>query len=180
VLVEVFKFSSRFAAQVSREPLGRNERDMNIPEKVELDATCAEQCDLSGIVFCVRLFSGTKNPYTIIFPKTDARGRAELSAEDVRGQYTDHKETFPMDYNGTIEDASQEVELFLFNVARLKNIKRFSLAWPLASHERTRWKSRKEWYAYHASARSDEFSFPPIRVELVSTRKIEGLVVQRR
>ena len=76
--------------------------------------------DVSGIIFELRVVSGTKNPYYVIFPKTDARGIARLSSEQFRGQFEDHWENGLMDYNGTVATAIPTVTVQLLEKSRTR------------------------------------------------------------
>jgi hypothetical protein len=60
--------------------------------------------------------AGDKNPYGIFFPKTDGIGQTRLTAEDIKGQFTDHWEEALMDYNGSIEDANELVTIRLWDL----------------------------------------------------------------
>jgi hypothetical protein len=80
---------------------------MNLPDVIELIVKADSPTDLSGLVFSLVVTSGRKNKYWICFPKTSKEGMAELSANDFRGQFEDHSESGLMDYDGTIESASQ-------------------------------------------------------------------------
>ena len=72
---------------------------MILPSEIRVKASCNGSHDLSGIIFQLRVRSGSKNPYHIYFPKTDSTGVAIISSEDFRGQFTDHYEMGLMDYN---------------------------------------------------------------------------------
>jgi len=57
--------------------------------------------------------------------------------------------------------------------------KEASLAWPLLTHERTKWASREEQYRYRTSSRNLEFIAQPTTVDLDETNEI-SVSVERR
>jgi hypothetical protein len=142
---------------------------MTLPPHIELRARCADAPDLSGLTFRMQITAGSKNPYGIFFPKTDSAGHTRLTAEGIKGQFTDHWEEALMDYNGSIEDANQLVTIRLWDPAPLREGYDELLAWPLFTHQRTRWKSRRDYLDYMASCRNDEFTFEGISVRLPET-----------
>jgi len=90
---------------------------MTLPPQIELRARCAEADDLSGIIFRMQITAGYKNPYSIFFPKTDERGRTQLTAKESEMQFTDHWDMALMDYNGSLEDANELVTIHLWDPA---------------------------------------------------------------
>jgi hypothetical protein len=142
---------------------------MTLPPEIELKARCAEAPDLSDIVFEMQITAGSKNPYTILFPKTDVSGHTRLTAEEIKGQFTDHWEMALMDYNGSLEEAVEVVTVHLFDLAPLRQHHTDALAWPLFTHERLHWKSREERLDYLLSCRNELFTFPGIAVRLAET-----------
>jgi hypothetical protein len=142
---------------------------MTLPPQIELRARCADADDLSGLIFRMQITAGYKNPYGIFFPKTDSAGRTRLTAEDIKGQFTDHWEEALMDYNGSVEDANELVTIRLWDPAPLREGYDELLAWPLFTHQRTRWQSRHDYLDYMASCRNDEFAFDGISVRLPET-----------
>src|SRR4051812_47873582 len=114
---------------------------MMLPPQVELRARCSEASDLSDILFEMQITAGSKNPYRILFPKTTRDGRTALTASEIAGQFKDHWEMALMDYDGTLEDAVEVVALRLFDPASVRQHYAELLAWPLFTHERSRWKS---------------------------------------
>ena len=142
---------------------------MTLPPQIELRARCAEADDLFGLIFRMQISAGYKNPYGILFPKTDSAGHTRLTAEDIKGQFTDHWEEALMDYNGSIEDANELVTIRLWDPALLREGYDELLAWSLFTHQRARWQSRREYLDYMASCRNDEFRFDGISVHLPET-----------
>ncbi len=86
---------------------------MQVPDVLTVHISTDRSADLSGIIVVLTVSSGRKNPFRILIPKTDARGEAQLSRADFLGQFDDHRNTFPMDYDGAIESASSTVEVSL-------------------------------------------------------------------
>jgi len=142
---------------------------MTLPPKVELRARCAEADDLSGIIFRMQITAGNKNPHSIFFQKTDARGHTRLAAKEIEMQFTDHSEMALMDYNGSLEDAGELVTVHLWDPRWFRRNPEEILRWPLFSYEKIRWKSRREWFDYMASCRNDEFTFGGISIRLPET-----------
>jgi len=137
---------------------------MTLPPQIELRARCADAGDLSGIVFEMQITAGTKNPYTILFPKTTSDGHTVLPAAEVIGQFTDHWEMALMDYNGTLENAVDIATIRLFDPAPTREHYSSLLAWPLFTHESTRWQSRQQVLDYLISCRNEQFTFGGISV----------------
>jgi hypothetical protein len=142
---------------------------MTLPPQIELRARCAEADDLSGIIFRLQITAGYKNPYSIYFPKTDNRGHTQLTAKEIEMQFTDHWDMALMDYNGSLEDANELVTIHLWDPRSFPEHPEEILSWPLLSYEKTRWKSRREWFEYMASCRNDEFTFGGISIRLPKT-----------
>jgi hypothetical protein len=142
---------------------------MTLPPQIELRARCAEADDLSGLIFRIQITAGYKNPYGIFFPKTDSVGHTRLTAKDINGQFADHWEEALMDYNGSVEDANELVTIRLWDPAPLREGYDKLLAWPLFTHQRTRWHSRHDYLDYMASCRNDQFAFDGISVRLPET-----------
>jgi hypothetical protein len=139
---------------------------MTLPRQIELRARCPDASDLSDLIFEMQITAGSKNSYRILFPKTTPQGRSALTASDVTGQFTDHWEMALMDYNGTLDQAVDVVRLRLFDPAPTREHYDELLAWPLFTHERSRWKSRQDFLDDLLSCRNDQFIFPGISVRL--------------
>lgn len=65
---------------------------------------------VSGIALKLTLFAQRKNDYTIPVV-TNSAGEVHLSAEYIRQSIKDDWELFPMDYESTLEECSDEVEI---------------------------------------------------------------------
>jgi len=142
---------------------------MKVPDVVRVQVRSAEPTDLSGLIVHMKVRAGRKNPYFILFPKTDASGRATMTRTDFIGQFTDHWESGLMDYDGRIEDASSTVEVSLFDATWSRENRHLAMAWPLLTHESSRWTSREQEYQYRVSCRNHLFSVRPQSVDLVTS-----------
>ena len=120
----------------------------------------------------MQITAGDKNPYRIFFPKTDSSGHTRLTAEDVKDQFADHWEESAMDYNGSIADANELVTIELWDPSVLREKYKDALSWPLFTHERKRWRTRREYLDYLLSSRNDWFAFDGISVRLPETSQI--------
>jgi hypothetical protein len=145
---------------------------MKIYEKIELQIKCKGQKDLSDILVGLKIKAGTKNTYLVLFPKTDRYGRAELIKEDLVGQFDDHIEMGLMDYNGTLENAENEVEVSLLDITKIRENKGSLLAWPLRSHEKKKWKTREEEFLYKLTSPNEKYLQSKLLINLKSTNKI--------
>ncbi len=139
---------------------------MDLPERLTVQLQCDQSSALGDLIVKMTVYAGTKNLYLIHFPKTDPRGRAELTADDFKGQFEDHWEEGLMDYNGTVESASQHVKLEFFDPANMRaNLESLS-AWPLLKNAAKKWASRREKLEYFLSCRNEIFK-PARRPRLV-------------
>lgn len=130
---------------------------MKIPETITIQLCCEESADLSGIVCQIEIAAGNKNPYHILFPKTDQNGKTSLSAENVKAQFEDHREAGLMDYNGTLESASPWVGVRLHDRKHAASAEKTLRAWPLLKNEIGQWRNRDEQVDYLLSSRNDQF-----------------------
>jgi len=142
---------------------------MTLSPQIELRARCADADDLSGIIFRMQITAGSKNPHSIFFPKTDAGGHTRLAAKEIEMQFTDHWDMGLMDYNGSLQEANDLVTIHLWDPRSFRQHIDDVLAWPLLSYEKTRWKSRREWFDYMGSCRNDEFTFGGVSIRLPET-----------
>jgi hypothetical protein len=134
---------------------------MNLPRGIEIQVLCDDERDLSDLIVQVRVQAGTKNSRHICFPKTTRDGKASLADEDFTEQFHDHHRNALMDYNGTIEDASQSVNVTLFDVAQMRQHANDLKRWPLTKYELSLWKTPEERVDYFLSCRNELFfSFP--------------------
>jgi hypothetical protein len=74
-----------------------------------------------------------------------------------------------MDYNGSLEDANELVTIHLWDPSSLREQPENILRRPLFSYEETRWTSRRGWFDYMASCRSELFTFGGISIRLPET-----------
>jgi len=128
---------------------------MNLPDVITIKVICKKE--ISNIITCLKVKAGNKNPYHICFPKSDGNGIARLLKSEFVGQFADHLEQGLMDYNGTIETADPEVEVYLFDPTLMLKNRDLYLAWPLFKHEKLRWKSREELYDYMTSCSNKNY-----------------------
>ena len=152
---------------------------MNVPKRITVQVVSEEEADLTGIIVKMVVTTGQKNPYLIVFPKTDAAGTATLTRKDFIGQFRDHWESALMDHAGTPASADSRVEVSLYDPSWAIANKQLALAWPLLKHERTKWSSREDEYQSRVSSRNVEFTATPITVDLHQTDAIV-LPVSRR
>jgi hypothetical protein len=145
---------------------------MKIPERIQVRVDSDGEADLSGFIVELTVRAGRKNPYRIYFPKTDNRGFATLTRDDFIGQFRDHWESGLMDHDGSPETAESLVRVGLYDPWWSIENADAALAWPLLTHERTKWSSRKEQYRYRTSTRNTDFAASPIDVDLEKTTDI--------
>jgi hypothetical protein len=151
---------------------------MMLPPQVELRASCSDASDLSDIIFEMQITAGSKNPYRILFPKTTPDGRSTATACEIADQFKGHWEMALMDYNGTLDQAVDVVTLRLFDPVSVREHYDELLAWPLFTHERSRWPSRREFLDDLLSCRNEQFAFSGLSVRLPET-SIVYLPLQR-
>ncbi|MEW6515747.1 MAG: hypothetical protein AB1439_02415 [candidate division FCPU426 bacterium] len=145
---------------------------MKLYDELVLRVKSNKKCDLGDLIVIMKITAGTKNPYYIEFPKTDKNGFAILKKEELIGQFEDHLEMGLMDYNGTIESAKNTVEISLVDTDKLMKNKKEFLTWPLLTHEKKIWKTRKEELEYRLSSRNHIFVGNAIKVNLAHSNKI--------
>ncbi len=145
---------------------------MQVPELLRVRLQADTSVNLGGVIVQLRASTGVKNPYFILFPKTDAKGETALSGSDFVGQFKDHWQSGLMDYQGGPEDAASLVQVSLFDPRPLRRDRKQAMAWPLLRHELTQWSTRKAAYAYTTSCRNDEFEADPLEVDLHTTTDI--------
>lgn len=152
---------------------------MTLPAEIRIQAGCLGNADLSELIFQLTVHSGTKNPFHIYFPKTNSNGLAVLSADDFRGQFSDHFEMGLMDYNGAIETAHERTTLALFDPAKMAQNRASLAVWPLLRHERSQWPSREARLEYLLSTRNDLFVLSPQKIELPTDGPISVTIEHR-
>lgn len=152
---------------------------MNVPKMITLQVTSEEEADLSGLIVEMVVSTGQKNPYRIYFPQTDQRGTATLTRDDFAGQFKDHWESALMDHAGTLKNANPDVAVSLYDPSWSIANRDLALAWPLLTHERTKWASREEEYQSRISSRNTDFVATPVTVNLHQTNKIVLPVTKR-
>ena len=130
---------------------------MKLIGPVQLRVLCDKMPDLSGIIVELHIQSGTKNSYSIIFPKTDARGRTTLSRTDIVEQFEDTWESGLMDYNGDLDTANPIVTVHLLDLDAIRTHLALLRAWPLFKNEKKRWPSREARLQDILSSRNELF-----------------------
>jgi len=139
---------------------------MTLPPHIELRARCAGADDISGIIFACRSPLAPRTHTASSSPRRwrphstrskrdrdavhrslghGAHGLQRLPAGSERSR--DYP-PYPRSFRQHIDDV---------------------LAWPLLSYEKTRWKSRREWFDYMGSCRNDEFTFGGVSIRLPET-----------
>lgn len=152
---------------------------MNVPNKITVHITSAEESDLSGIIVEMAVTTGQKNPYLIYFPKTGRDGTATLTRKEFMGQFRDHWEFALMDHSGTLANADPRVRVSLYDPSWSIANRELALAWPLSKHDRTKWSSREEEYESRVSSRNFCFIATPITVDLHQTHRIVLPITRR-
>jgi hypothetical protein len=158
-----------------------SEGHMKLPLVFSLKVDCPQGGDLSGLVFDIVVTAGTKNRYHIMLPKTSRDGTTQITEQDFREQFKAHGDLFLMDYDGSIEIASDWVTFELYDQSLMEKNREQLSRWPLSKYRRTKWKSRQGFVEYLLSARNREFYFDklPVKVpidgvvHLTVTRKID-------
>jgi len=145
---------------------------MKVPEVIILQVKSSGSVSVGELIVQLKVLAGRKNPYFIHFPKTDSAGHAQLTREDFIGQFKDHWESGLMDYAGTPESAAPTVDVSLFDPSWLIENRSLAMAWPLLTHEKTKWKSKNEQYRYKASCRNPEYQSGPVVADLSRTNEI--------
>lgn len=152
---------------------------MKLRSAVHAHLECECGSSLENLIVQLEVRAGRKNPYLILFPATDASGRAELTKSDFLGQFKDHWERSLMDHDGTIEDAESAVTASLFDPSWALDNRSLALAWPLLRHERTKWATRESEYEWRTSCRNLLFTAPHTVVDLEHTSTVK-LVLSRK
>ena len=115
----------------------------------------------------MQITAGSKNPHSIFFPKTLA---ATLDSQQKRSRCS-HR-SLGHGAHGLqqlLQEANDLVTIHLWDLRSFRQHIDDVLAWPLLSYEKTRWKSRREWFDYMGSCRNDEFTFGGVSIRLPET-----------
>ncbi len=145
---------------------------MIVPDKIYIELVSNKEEDLSGIILELKISTGRRNPRYITTPKTNRKGKSELSQEDLEGQFEDHWESGQMDYSGNLKDASPIIEVSLYDLARFRENKELFLAWTLLKNEKLKWKSKEEQCNYMISSMNDKFEANPLKINIHKTDTI--------
>ena len=127
---------------------------MILPPVTSLSVLDSTGRPVEALVFSMRVITGQRNPYNILFPKTDVDGIAKLKAEDIQGQFEDCHSEDLMGHFGTLSDASQEVVFSLLDATVLRGSLPQATLWPLMPYEAKKWQSRQAKVQYLLSARN--------------------------
>jgi hypothetical protein len=143
---------------------------MRVPDEITVQVVSDDAVDLHDIIVELVVSTGRRNPRRLRFPKTDRAGRSTLAFADFVGQFSDATQQDIMGSWGTIDDALPAVEISLHDTepAVAAGLRQ----WPLGKHERTRWSSPAEEYAYRTSSRNGEFTAPAVVVNLHESARV--------
>ena len=125
---------------------------MKMPMQLSLAVHDRSGRPAAGLLISMRITTGQRNAYSILFPKTDETGATKLTAEQIRGQFEDCTSEDLMGHFGQLSDASQLVVLSLFDVKVLRENLSAAREWPLMPYEATKWVSRDAKLKYLLSA----------------------------
>jgi hypothetical protein len=144
---------------------------MKLPSQIDIQLVCDNENKLDGLIVQMTVRAGTKNPFLIYFSKTNKEGQTSITAIDFKDQVDFQITMGIMDYNGSIETASQVVNIDLGLPYRkeLLEDKRFLESIRkgyLQGYERLKWSSSAEMVSYYLSSRNNEFITKPQSVEL--------------
>lgn len=127
------------------------------PEKVIIQLVDSQGASLKmpGICVAMKLKSGSKNPYIIMFPFTDDNGVTTMLRSEVSEQIASTNNYFPMDYKGSIDKCEPIVEFSLFDNRQYRSALDKIRKSPLSKYEQKRWKSRQEAISYILGNKND-------------------------
>jgi len=148
---------------------------MELPDSISVQVVDNSGNEIEGMIVELKVVSGRKNPYTILSPKTDKNGTAQITKTDFIGQFEDHWEMGLMDYNGNIETANNDIEVYLYNPKWAVENKDSCLAWPLLKNEIPLWKSREEKYEYLISCENKKYK---AKSQIVNINESSDIVVK--
>ena len=150
---------------------------MEAPDRISVQVIDNSGNGVEGIIIELKVVSGRKNPYTILSPKTDKNGTAQITKSDFIGQFEDHWEMGLMDYNGNIETANNEIEAYLYNPEWTIENKDSCLAWPLLKNEIPLWESREAKYEYLISCANKKYKS---KLQIVNINESSDITVKVR
>ena len=154
---------------------------MKLPSQIDIQVVCDDEENLDGLIVQMTVYAGTKNPFLIYFPKTNKEGQTSITAVDFKDQVDFQITIGIMDYNGSIETASQVVSIDLGLPYRkelledkrfLESIRKSSLQ----GYEKLKWLSSDEKVSYYLSSRNDKFIAKPQSVELRPNEIIQFVI----
>lgn len=141
---------------------------MKTPFTVSVQLTSSPGVVLGDLIVRMSVRAGRKNPYSILFPKSDADGLAVLDDLEVAGQIADHNEYALMDYDGSMASADPVVGVELFDPTWLQQHKEVAIAAPLRPNEAKHWRSAAARYQYLLSCRNRQFRSDQVEVDIAA------------
>ena len=153
---------------------------MDLPDIITIQVSDPSGQPVPGIIVQLTVKSGNRNTYQILSPMTGRDGLAQITKPEFTGQFEDHWEMGLMDYNGTVESASPEVQVGLFDPTWHMANPEACLAWPLFKNEQARWASRQKQYEALVSCANLQYRAEPTPVNLETQNKISFAVSKPR
>ncbi len=86
---------------------------MELPQRLIFKLYAMVRINLGDVIVRMTVRAGTKNPFLIEFPKTNKEGKTSITAIEFKEQVDFQSAMGVMDYNGSIETASQVVSIDL-------------------------------------------------------------------
>ncbi|AOU96988.1 hypothetical protein BI364_02265 [Acidihalobacter yilgarnensis] len=145
---------------------------MDLPDTITIQINDQTGQPVPDIIVQLTVKSGNRNAYQILSPKTGSDGHAQITKPDFIGQFEDHWEMGLMDYNGTVESASPDVQVSLFDPSWHIANPEACLAWPLFKNEQGHWASRQAQYEHLVSCANPHYLATPKPVNLETNNKI--------
>ena len=142
---------------------------MELPSKIDIQVVCDGEINLGDVIVRMTVRAGTKNPFLIEFPKTNKEGKTSITAIEFKDQVDFQSAMGVMDYNGSIETASQVVSIDLdlrYKDELLVKFLEISRKGYLDGYERLKWASSDEKISYYLSCRNGKFYTKPQSVEI--------------
>ena len=146
---------------------------MQLPSLLSLTVHDCRGRPVAGLIIAMRITTGQRNPYSILFPKTDETGATKLTAEEVQGRFEDCISEDLMGHFGTLSDASQTVVLSLLEINQLRENLSVLRNWPLMPYEATNWLSREAKLRYLLSARNSSYACQEVSLTLSPRGEIQ-------
>ena len=139
---------------------------MELPSRIDIQVVCDGESNLGDIIVRMTVRAGTKNPFLIEFPKTNKEGKTSITAVEFKDQVDFQSAMGVMDYNGSIETASQVVSIDLDSRYKDELFLEISRKGYLNGHERLKWAYSDEKISYYLSCTNGKFYTKPQSVEI--------------